>query len=111
MFIFRKVDVDEFSGLCYVGNSDKKNLGGYVLVFLFFYFILGILFFLVGFIVFFWIWIVLKNKEIDINKFEKFMVWIGVFFVLYIVLVIFVVVCYFYEYVNMEWWCINVLCC
>lgn len=51
----------------------------------------------------------LKNKEIDMNKLEKFMVRIGVFFILYIVLVILVVVCYFYEYVNMECWWFNVL--
>lgn len=50
------------------------------------------------------------DKFIKIDKFEKFMIWIGVFLVLYIVFVIIVVVCYFYEYVNRKSWEWLVVC-
>lgn len=50
------------------------------------------------------------DKLIKIDKFEKLMICIGVFFVLYIVLVIIVVVCYFYEFVNREIWERFVVC-
>lgn len=111
VLILRKVDADELSGLCYVGNSDKKNLGGYVLAPLSLYLILGTLFLLAGFIALFRIRTVLKNKETDTNKLEKLMVRIGVFSVLYTVPVTSVVACYFYEHANMERWRTNVLRC
>lgn len=111
VLILRKVDADELSGLCYVGNSDKKNLGGYVLAPLSFYLIVGTLFLLAGFIALFRIRTVLKNKETDTNKLEKLMVRIGVFSILYTVPVTSVVACYFYEHANMERWRLNVLRC
>lgn len=111
VLILRKVDADELSGLCYVGNSDKKNLGGYVLAPLSLYLIVGTLFLLAGFIALFRIRTVLKNKETDTNKLEKLMVRIGVFSILYTVPVTSVVACYFYEHANMERWRLNVLRC
>ena len=111
VLILRKVDADELSGLCYVGNSDKRNLGAYVLAPLSLYLILGTLFLLAGFIALFRIRMVLKNKETDTNKLEKLMVRIGVFSVLYTVPVTAVVACYFYEHANMERWRLNVLRC
>lgn len=111
VLILRKVDADELSGLCYVGNSDKQNLGGYVLAPLSLYLILGTLFLLAGFIALFRIRTVLKNKDTDTNKLEKLMVRIGVFSILYTVPVTSVVACYFYEHANMERWRVHVLRC
>lgn len=111
VLILRKVDADELTGLCYVGNSDKGNLGGYVLAPLCFYLIIGTLFLLAGFIALFRIRTVLKHKETDTNKLEKLMVRIGVFSILYTVPVTSVVACYFYEHANMERWRLNVLRC
>lgn len=111
VLILRKVDADELTGICYVGNSDQKNLGGYVLAPLSFYLIIGTLFLLAGFIALFRIRTVLKNKETDTNKLEKLMVRIGVFSILYTVPVTSVVACYFYEHANMERWRMNVLRC
>lgn len=111
VLILRKVDADELSGICYVGNSDKKNLGGYVLAPLSLYLIVGTLFLLAGFIALFRIRTVLKNRETDTNKLEKLMVRIGVFSILYTVPVTSVVACYFYEHANMERWRLNVLRC
>lgn len=109
--IMRKVDTDELAGICYVGNSDQQNLGGYVLAPLCFYLIVGTLFLLAGFIALFRIRTVLKNKETNTNKLEKLMVRIGVFSILYTVPVTSVVACYFYEHANMERWRLNVLQC
>ena len=109
--IMRKVDSDELSGICYVGNSDQKNLGGYVLVPMCLYLVVGTVFLLAGFIALFRIRTVLKNKETDTNKLEKLMVRIGVFSVLYTIPVTAVVVCYFFEHANMEQWRTNVLRC
>lgn len=111
VLIMRKVDADELTGICYVGNSNQKNLGGYVLAPLCFYLIVGTLFLLAGFIALFRIRTVLKNKETDTNKLEKLMVRIGVFSILYTVPVTSVVACYFYEHANMERWRMNVLRC
>lgn len=111
VLILRKVDADELTGICYVGNSDQKNLGGYVLAPLCFYLIVGTLFLLAGFIALFRIRTVLKNKETDTNKLEKLMVRIGVFSILYTVPVTSVVACYFYEHANMDRWRMNVLRC
>lgn len=111
VLILRKVDADELTGICYVGNSNQKNLGGYVLAPLCFYLIVGTLFLLAGFIALFRIRTVLKNKETDTNKLEKLMVRIGVFSILYTVPVTSVVACYFYEHANMERWRMNVLRC
>lgn len=38
------------------------------------------------------------------NKLERLIVCLGIFVVFLIVLVIVVIVCYFYEYVNKEYW-------
>lgn len=92
-----KVDGDELSGVCFVGFLDLNVLWGYVLVFLFVYFFVGVMFFLVGFVLFFWVRFVLKDDYSKREKIEKLMIWIGVFFILYIFLVILVIGCLFYE--------------
>ena len=111
VLVMKKVDADELTGICYVGNSDEKSLGVYVLAPLCFYLIVGTLFLLVGFIALFRNRTVLKNKETDTNKLEKLMVRIGVFSILFTVPVTSVVACYFYEHANMERWRMNVLRC
>ena len=50
VLIFRKVDGDELTGLCYVGNQDLLALTGFVLGPQFTYLIIGTLFLLAGFI-------------------------------------------------------------
>lgn len=102
--IMRKVDSDELTGLCYVGNSDPKNLAHYVIVPLVLYLVTGTIFLLAGFFSLFRIRTVLKNKETNTDKLEKLIVRIGVFSVLYIIPVTCVVVCYFYEHNNMKTW-------
>ncbi|XP_031571042.1 frizzled-9-like [Actinia tenebrosa] len=102
--IMRKVDSDELTGLCYVGNTDPKNLAHYVIVPLVLYLVAGTIFLFAGFFSLFRIRTVLKNKETNTDKLEKLIVRIGVFSVLYIIPVTCVVVCYFYEHNNMKTW-------
>lgn len=91
------MDGDILSGICFIGIFDVDVLRGFVLVSLVVYLLLGIFFLLVGFVLFFKIRIIMKSDGIKIDKLEKLMVRIGIFLVLYIVLVIIVIVCYFYE--------------
>lgn len=91
------MDGDILSGICFIGIFDVDVLRGFVLVLLVVYLLLGIFFLLVGFVLFFKICIIMKSDGIKIDKLEKLMVRIGIFLVLYIVLVIIVIVCYFYE--------------
>lgn len=84
-----KVDGDELSGVCFVGFLDLNVLRVYVLVFLFIYFFVGVIFLLVGFVLLFWVRLVLKDDYSKREKIEKLMICIGVFFILYILVVIF----------------------
>lgn len=111
----RKVDADELTGLCYVGNQNVKSLAGFVLVPLCVYLVIGTTFLLGGFIALFRIRSVLKDRDTNTQKLEKLMVRIGVFSVLYTLPATAVIACFVYEYSNMESWqndvetnCVNV---
>ena len=112
----RKVDADELTGLCYVGNQNVENLAGLVLAPLCIYLVVGTTFLLAGFIALFRIRSVLKDRDTNTRKLEKLMVRIGVFSVLYTLPATAVIACFVYEYSNMESWqrdvernCINVV--
>ncbi|XP_074653245.1 frizzled-9-like [Tubulanus polymorphus] len=102
----RRVDGDELTGLCYVGNQDRNALVGFVLGPLFAYLIIGTLFVLAGFASLFSIRKDLKQKHegSNIRKLEKLMAKIGVFSILYTVPAMCVVGCYFYKYINLDKW-------
>lgn len=102
--IMRKVDADELTGLCFVGNANAKNLSDYVIAPLSLYLIIGTVFLLAGFISLFRIRMVLKSKETNTDKLEKLIVRIGVFSVLYIIPVTCVIICFFYERNNINRW-------
>ncbi|XP_033118519.1 frizzled-9-like [Anneissia japonica] len=103
----RRVDGDELTGMCFVGNQDVTALTWFVLVPLFVYFFFGTFFILAGFFYLFRIRKVMKNMKNDgnnIDKLEKLMVRIGVFSVLYTVPATSVIACYFYQRTNFELW-------
>ncbi len=111
----RKVDADELTGLCYVGNQNVENLAGFVLAPLCIYLVIGTTFLLAGFISLFRIRSVLKDRDTNTRKLEKLMVRIGVFSVMYTLPATTVIACFVYEYSNMESWqrevkrnCVNV---
>lgn len=98
----RRVDGDELTGLCYVGNQDISALTGFVLAPLILYLLLGTFFILAGFVALFRIRNNLKQDGTNIRKLEKLMAKIGVFSVLYTVPATCVIGCYFYERVNFQ---------
>ena len=112
----RKVDADELTGLCYVGNQNVETLAGFVLAPLCIYLVIGTTFLLAGFISLFRIRSVLKDRDTNTRKLEKLMVRIGVFSVMYTLPATAVIACFVYEYSNMESWqeevkrkCVNVV--
>ncbi|XP_043095297.1 frizzled-9 [Puntigrus tetrazona] len=100
----RKVAGDELTGLCYVGSMDSNALTFFVLIPLSCYLIVGTSFILTGFVALFHIRKVMKTGGTNTEKLEKLMVKIGVFSILYTVPATIVIICYFYERLNMEYW-------
>ncbi|TRY54315.1 hypothetical protein DNTS_021293 [Danionella cerebrum] len=100
----RKVAGDELTGLCYVGSMDSSALIGFVLIPLSCYLIVGTSFILKGFVALFHIRKVMKTGGTNTQKLEKLMVKIGIFSILYTVPATVVIICYFYERLNMEYW-------
>ena len=100
----RRVDGDELTGLCYVGNTDSSALIFFVLVPLIAYLCTGTIFIMAGFIAMFRIRNDLKNDGANIRKLEKLMAKIGVFSVLYTVPATCVIGCYLYEHLNKVQW-------
>ncbi|XP_038844896.1 frizzled-9-like isoform X3 [Salvelinus namaycush] len=100
----RKVAGDELTGLCYVGSMDVNALTGFVLIPLSCYLIIGTSFILTGFVALFHIRKIMKTGGTNTEKLEKLMVKIGVFSILYTVPATCVIICYFYERLNMGYW-------
>ena len=104
ILIMRRVDGDELTGLCYVGNQDRAALTGFVLGPLIAYLLIGTIFILAGFLALFKIRHNLKQDGTNIRKLEKLMAKIGIFSVLYTVPATCVIGCYFYEQLNVDQW-------
>ncbi|ESO88974.1 hypothetical protein LOTGIDRAFT_228923 [Lottia gigantea] len=100
----RRVDGDELTGLCYVGNQDIGALTGFVLSPLIVYLFIGSVFLLSGFAALLRIRNNLKHDGTNIRKLEKLMAKIGIFSVLYTVPATCVIGCYFYERINYDNW-------
>ncbi|XP_044312021.1 frizzled-9 [Varanus komodoensis] len=100
----RKVAGDELTGLCYVGSMDGAALTGFILVPLSCYLVVGTSFILTGFVALFHIRKVMKTGGTNTEKLEKLMVRIGVFSILYTVPATCVIICYFYERLNVDYW-------
>lgn len=105
----RKVAGDELTGLCYVGSMDVNALTGFILVPLSCYLVIGTSFILTGFVALFHIRRIMKTGGTNTEKLEKLMVKIGVFSILYTVPATCVIVCYFYERLNMDFWDLRAL--
>ncbi|XP_010153311.1 PREDICTED: frizzled-9-like, partial [Eurypyga helias] len=105
----RKVAGDELTGLCYVGSMDVSALTGFVLIPLSCYLVVGTSFILTGFVALFHIRKIMKTGGTNTEKLEKLMVKIGVFSILYTVPATCVIVCYFYERLNVDYWNLRAL--
>lgn len=102
----RRVDGDELTGLCYVGNQDPDALAAFVLAPLIAYLVVGFIFILAGFVALLRIRNDLRQDGVSTNirKLEKLMAKIGVFSALYTVPATCVIGCYFYERINFKQW-------
>lgn len=104
VLIMRRVDGEELTGLCYVGNQDSTALIAFVLVPLLVYLVIGAVFIMAGFLAMFRIRKDLKMDGTNIRKLEKLMAKIGIFSVLYTVPTTCVIGCLFYDLLNRGHW-------
>nr|XP_039262108.1 LOW QUALITY PROTEIN: uncharacterized protein LOC120338224 [Styela clava] len=106
VLVMGKVDGDELTGLCYVGNLERDSLLYFVIVPLAVYLAVGALALGSGFLSLFKIRRVIlrKSGEKDAGKLEKLMLKIGIFTVLYIVPTACVVAVNVYQYKNTPLW-------
>lgn len=104
ILIMRRVDGEELTGMCYVGNQDSTALVAFVLVPLFVYLVIGTVFIMAGFFAMFRIRKDLKMDGANIRKLEKLMAKIGIFSVLYTVPATCVIGCLFYDLLNRDHW-------
>lgn len=106
-----KVDGDELSGLCFVGNQSRQSLLYFVIVPSCVYFLVGAVFLVIGVTAMCRIRVVMRRQRpletgqnTGVSKFEKLMVRIGVFSLLYSVPAVCVVSCQVYEYFYRDEW-------
>lgn len=107
ILITRKIDGDELTGLCFVGNQDLIALAAFVLGPEFTYLIIGTLFLIAGFVALFRIRATVQrdtSTKSETNKLERLIVRLGIFSVFSTVPATAVIACYFYEYANKEYW-------
>ncbi|KFQ31350.1 hypothetical protein N331_10309, partial [Merops nubicus] len=103
------IEAHSSTGLCYVGSMDVSALTGFVLIPLSCYLVVGTSFILTGFVALFHIRKIMKTGGTNTEKLEKLMVKIGVFSILYTVPATCVIVCYFYERLNVDYWNLRAL--
>ncbi|XP_068755257.1 frizzled-4-like [Montipora capricornis] len=107
ILITRKIDGDELTGLCFVGNQDLIALAAFVLGPEFTYLIIGTLFLIAGFVSLFRCRSTVQRngtKKSETSKLERLIVRLGIFSVFSTVPATAVIACYFYEYANKEYW-------
>lgn len=101
-----RVDSNELTGMCYVGNHDKDSLLYYIIVPLCLLLLVGQVFLLAGFVSLIRIRSNLKPQidHSNIRKLEKLMAKIGVFAILYTVPAVCVLGSHVHEFINMNAW-------
>ena len=104
ILILRKVDADELTGTCYVGNQNVSSMLFFVLLPLLAYLIVGVFFILAGFIAMFRIRRDLKGEGTNVNKFDRLMLKIGTFSILYTAPVSCVIGCLIHSKMYLPTW-------
>lgn len=92
-----KIEGDNISGVCFVGLYDVDALRYFVLAPLCLYVVVGVSLLLAGIISLNRVRIEIPLEKENQDKLVKFMIRIGVFSVLYLVPLLVVIGCYFYE--------------
>nr|QEF51153.1 frizzled9/10 protein [Eupentacta fraudatrix] len=104
VLLSRRMDGEELTGMCFVGNQDRVSLGWFVIAPLVVYYVVGTVFIMLGFFCLFRIRKVMREGGTNIDKLEKLMVRIGVFSAMYLVPATTVIACLFYQHANMDEW-------
>jgi len=106
------IEGDPVAGICHIGVRKSNTMIGFILTPLISYLLVGISFLSAGFISLFRIRNIIKSQggPAKIDKFEKLMVKIGIFSVLYIVPAGTVIAVAFYEVVSVSSWERSYLC-
>lgn len=101
-----KVDSNELTGMCFVGNHDRWALLLYVIIPFGLLLVVGVIFLLAGFAALLQIRTNLKTQEdgANIRKLEKLMAKIGIFAILYTVSSVCVLGAYMHESLNIDAW-------
>ena len=110
ILVQRRVDGDQLTGMCYVGNQDPTSLLIFVIIPHVIYIVIGAFFILAGFVSLFGIRGKLKREgttNANLNKLEKLMAKIGAFSILFSVCSATLVGCLLYEYMHMNEWKAN----
>jgi frizzled protein 1/7 len=107
ILVFKKVDADILSGICYTGITDMNILRGLILAPLLFYLIMGTCFLFAGFISLFRIRSVMKNEGNETKKLSKFMTRICFYSLSSMIPAVILIFCYFYEQKYYNQWIID----
>ena len=101
-----RVDSNELTGMCYVGNHDRWSLLVYIIIPMCFLLLVGQIFLLAGFASLLRIRTNLKTQVDDSNirKLEKLMAKIGIFAILYTVPAVCVLGSHVHEFINLDTW-------
>lgn len=101
-----RVDSNELTGMCYVGNYDRWPLLVYIIIPMCFLLLVGQIFLLAGFASLLRIRTNLKTQVDDSNirKLEKLMAKIGIFAILYTVPAVCVLGSHVHEFINLDTW-------
>ncbi|XP_046848991.1 frizzled-4-like [Xenia sp. Carnegie-2017] len=105
VLILRKVDGDELTGLCYVGNQDLLALTGFVLGPQFTYLITGVLFLLAGFVAVYRMKFEQNKQRLHgVEKFDVVLFRIGIFAGIICLPASCMIGIHFYEYNTRDKW-------
>lgn len=101
-----RVDSNELTGMCYVGNYDRWPLLAYIIIPMCFLLLVGQIFLLAGFASLLRIRTNLKTQvdNSNIRKLEKLMAKIGIFAVLYTLPAVCVLGSHVHEFINLDTW-------
>ena len=97
LLAMNKIEGDSISGVCFVGLYDVDALRYFVLAPLCLYVVFGVSLLLAGIISLNRVRVEIPLQKVNQDKLVKFMIWIGVFSTLYLVPLMVVIGCYYYE--------------
>ena len=97
LLAMNKIEGDNISGVCFVGLYDVDALRYFVLAPLCLYVVVGVSLLLAGIISLNRVRVEIPFEKENQYKLVEFMIWIGVFSTLYLIPLMVVIGCYFYE--------------